>query len=409
MPPTFGSGDWHVPSLPSPLRTLQTGPMFSSDSAFGDDDQSIISEFHGSVFSLGRDSGIAIEEATGTLSDVKAADVVTPPEPPNSVYLSQSLRFQSRVKAMAWLDSLDSARASEESTSNILAVFAAPPNSDVPPPIHALEFVTPLTGDLLENQLAGSQTDHNKSNIRSCGQGWMNPTETPAHTAHDEKADQDLISKPFEFSVSRSLRPLPNSSSSKCPAQPKNSMSPVSVPMQIVNDESEGAVSEQHDSADGSDSGVLVEELAILQTTLHQVFGLTLEEAKVPPDVYQPLLADLVKGLYNHLSPKSVKGGTRQTPRSPAIASGFSSSNLTGPANCNNNQPSSGTHGDTNCLMGCISGDNAGLKVATQTSVGKIGLKRYSCPYRKRNPGVFNVRNTFSCSMTWFGSPSQLR
>ena len=149
------------------------------------------------------------------------------------------------------------------------------------------------------------------------------------------------------------------------------------------------------ESADDTD----VEELEVLHNTLQVVFGLTVEEAEVPVSVYRPLILDFVRGLYSCLG--NVPKGSGQIASFPEESRLQPITTTTNPGTSHKKRQFS-TCDDS-------SQGNSRTKLAKKPRNVKTSQRKFSCPYRKRNPEVFSVRNAFSCSMTGYDSISKVK
>jgi hypothetical protein len=139
------------------------------------------------------------------------------------------------------------------------------------------------------------------------------------------------------------------------------------------------------------------------------VYGIELSEAQAPTGALHQVVSKFVRELGQHIWQAPSDGDISQT------MSGASSSNT----------PSTGAGGDGSQGFGKrkkhINGEDAGEDLTDGEGSGYVPSKRIkpspkedenlrlSCPYRKRNPHRFNVRDHHSCAMTYFPKFAELR
>ncbi|KIE01678.1 zinc finger domain-containing protein, partial [Metarhizium majus ARSEF 297] len=147
----------------------------------------------------------------------------------------------------------------------------------------------------------------------------------------------------------------------------------------------------------------------ILDYTLQLVYGIELSEAQAPSGALHQVVSKFVQELGQHIWQAPLDGQSSQT------MSGSSSSTT----------PSTGAGGDGSHSFGKrkkqSNGEDGGEDLTDGEGSGYIPSKRIkpspkedenlrlSCPYRKRNPHRFNVRDHHSCAMTYFPKFAELR
>lgn len=168
--------------------------------------------------------------------------------------------------------------------------------------------------------------------------------------------------------------------------------------------ETTGISSESDTSSQESDDIVLPEEMAIFEATLQTVFGLTVEEANISVDKWKPLVLDFVKGLHAHvwLAPEGADEPekSQSIPRDGRSLQGEGAPKA--PGKRAREIGGNGIEDNTN-------GGNTCVRAAKKPRIGETLGLRFSCPYRKRNPERFNVRQRYSCSMTFFSTIAKVR
>ena len=175
--------------------------------------------------------------------------------------------------------------------------------------------------------------------------------------------------------------------------------------------------SESGSSTPGSSNHVLPEEVEIFETTLRRVYGITIEEANIPVRHWQPLLLKYVEGL--HAYAQQALEGVNQ-PEEPGDSRSTSTNQ---PHDSASGQSTSGTEPTRGVGKRCRDlagngedgasgegdGGNTRVGVAKKPKGSHTPRLKLSCPYRKRDPGRFGVRQRYSCSMTYFDTFAKLR
>ena len=175
--------------------------------------------------------------------------------------------------------------------------------------------------------------------------------------------------------------------------------------------------SESCTSTPGSTDLVLPEEVEILETTLRVAYGITVEEANIPVCHWQPLLLKYVEGLHVYAQ-KALESMSHPEDPEDSRSASVNQQYLYA-----SGQPNSWT--DSTRAVGkrsrdlagneedgaCGEGDGGNTRVGTakRKKTSHTPRLRLSCPYRKKDPVRFGVRQRYSCSMTYFDTFAKLR
>lgn len=152
---------------------------------------------------------------------------------------------------------------------------------------------------------------------------------------------------------------------------------------------------------------------SVLDFTLQLVYGLELREAPISPAVARSLVANFVRDIGRHLASDSQLTHDMSTSSSRSYSSTPSQG-----SSGNDGRNGAGKRKKPGRRGG---GDEDGDEFSDGEGGGFVGVKRLrpnpkeeenlrlSCPYRKRNPHRFNVREHHSCAMTYFPKFAELR
>lgn len=173
---------------------------------------------------------------------------------------------------------------------------------------------------------------------------------------------------------------------------------------------------------------------SILDFTLQLVYGVDTDSAAVPPtqsrDLVQRFIRELGQSIWhNNTTPQDTGGnGATSGARNSAISS--TSSSTSTPAGSNGSAGNRGAGGNKRKKQTAGRGnggagggdDDDGNDASDDNGDGFVPIKRVrpnprdddsnlrlSCPFRKRNPHRFNVRDHHSCAMTFFPKFAELR
>ena len=146
---------------------------------------------------------------------------------------------------------------------------------------------------------------------------------------------------------------------------------------------------------------------AVLDYTLQSIYGIELQATSAPKTDLRLLASDFLTNLGQHIwqAPSDESGGN-------AMSSGSSS---TTPSQSVGGQglsfkrkkPAGGEDGGDELSDG--DGDGFCPSKRPRPSPKEEENLRLSCPFRKRNPHRFNVRDHHSCAMTYFPKFAELR
>ncbi|KAJ6439779.1 zinc finger domain-containing protein [Purpureocillium lavendulum] len=146
---------------------------------------------------------------------------------------------------------------------------------------------------------------------------------------------------------------------------------------------------------------------AVLDFALQSVYGIELRETSAPTAVIRQLASDFLTDLGQHIW---------QTPSDTRAANTMSTAS-------SSTTPSQGTGGESSQIKRkkLAGGEDGGEEYSDGEGSGFGPSKRLrpspreeenlrlSCPFRKRNPHRFNVRDHHSCAMTYFPKFAELR
>ncbi|KAK2594286.1 hypothetical protein QQS21_007992 [Conoideocrella luteorostrata] len=149
----------------------------------------------------------------------------------------------------------------------------------------------------------------------------------------------------------------------------------------------------------------------ILEYTLQLAYGIELSEAQAPVGALHQIVSKFVRDLGQHIwqAPADIQASQTMS----------ASSSSTTPSTGQGGDGSQGSGKRKKQLPG--GGDSGGEEFSDGEGSGYIPSKkmkpspkeddnlRLSCPYRKRNPHRFNVRDHHSCAMTYFPKFAELR
>jgi hypothetical protein len=171
---------------------------------------------------------------------------------------------------------------------------------------------------------------------------------------------------------------------------------------------SKGSCSGSSTFLEGGEGPILSEETEILRASVQIVFGLELEEWGMP-EGWRPLVLQFLQGLYE-LNEDYSDGsdaadfGPQESNQTTEKVAGFVSWDH---ANASSKRARDMSDTESRARDESREGN---VKVATAKRPRKEAscAVRFSCPYRKKCPARFNVREKFSCSMTYFNSMSKV-
>ncbi|KAH8881751.1 hypothetical protein GQ53DRAFT_848112 [Thozetella sp. PMI_491] len=159
----------------------------------------------------------------------------------------------------------------------------------------------------------------------------------------------------------------------------------VFVPSDSIIEELDYSLAQQDEMPD--------EEFEILQTALQVIFGATTADKTPSPQDLKSLIFRFLKGIYSFIN--------RATPEHTGDSSGAALFSLDCSTIDGENQgPESKKRQGVDRQYGDANDDE---------HIPDFQGTKFSCPYRKRNPERFNVRNAWSCSMSSFRSISDVR
>lgn len=194
------------------------------------------------------------------------------------------------------------------------------------------------------------------------------------------------------------------------------------VPSAFAVPEEENLLKESTPQTDDStlaiNEPVLPQEMEIFETTLRVAYGLTVEEANIPIDHWQPLLLKYLEGLYVYaqrvLEGENELGDCTESQR--GFANQPSTTHTDGQSDQGTKQarrPGKRRRGssfnDRDEDLADDSGGGTQARTAKQLKASHMPSPGLSCPYRKKDPLRFGVRQRYSCSMTYFTSFAKLR
>ena len=227
--------------------------------------------------------------------------------------------------------------------------------------------------------------------------------------------------------IPRPRSPLPNlrelprpasTTSRQCRATtPETAPEPRRTEIQASATDSMDMSSESCTSTPGSTDLVLPEEVEILETTLRVAYGITVEEANIPVCHWQPLLLKYVEGLHVYAQ-KALEGMSQPEDPEDSRSASVNQQYLYASGQPNNWTDSTrGVGKRSRDLAGneedgaCGEGDGGNTRVGTakRPKASHTPRLRLSCPYRKKDPVRFGVRQRYSCSMTYFDTFAKLR
>ncbi|PHH92081.1 hypothetical protein CDD83_9017 [Cordyceps sp. RAO-2017] len=202
---------------------------------------------------------------------------------------------------------------------------------------------------------------------------------SPARETFAVKEEASTPSEPFEWSQQRQLQRASISSAPRSDAT---------------------SVASEDLSSDDADK--------ILDYTLQLVYGIELEETSASSEDLRPIVSKFIRDLGQHIWQAPSEAHTTQTMISsnsstPPQAGGGDSSQNFG----KRKKQANGEDGGDDFSDG--EGSGFGPAKRTKPSPKEDDTLRLSCPFRKRNPQRFNVRDHHSCAMTYFPKFAELR
>lgn len=147
----------------------------------------------------------------------------------------------------------------------------------------------------------------------------------------------------------------------------------------------------------------------VLDYTLQLAYGIELEESPLPAEALRPLVAKFINDLGQHIWQAPSEAQNTQTTFSSNSSTPFQGgdggdgSNLYG----KRKKQAGGDDGGDDLSEG--EGSGFGSAKRAKPSPREEETLRLSCPFRKRNPHRFNVRDHHSCAMTYFPKFAELR
>lgn len=182
--------------------------------------------------------------------------------------------------------------------------------------------------------------------------------------------------------------------------EPREEPTPVTSPKPQTNDWDSASTASEDFSAQDADT--------ILGHTLQLVYGVDLQETSIPSSVSSQLVHKFVRDVSRHIW---------QCPTDTSNNTGMSSSSLTSTPS-QGVSPGESQRGGKRKKLG--KGEEDGDEFSDGEGVGSQAKRprpspkedenlRLSCPFRKRNPHRFNVRDHHSCAMTYFPKFAELR
>ena len=147
---------------------------------------------------------------------------------------------------------------------------------------------------------------------------------------------------------------------------------------------------------------------SILNYTMQLVYGTELAETMAPMTPLRKLVTGFIEELGQHTWQAAADGQAHAPSGSSGPTSPFFDGSGDGSINGSGKRKkqSQGDEGDD----GVSDGEGSGsFRSKKRRSMPKEDDLRLSCPYRKRNPHRFNVRDNHSCAMTYFPKFAELR
>ncbi|TWU76092.1 hypothetical protein ED733_007688 [Metarhizium rileyi] len=147
----------------------------------------------------------------------------------------------------------------------------------------------------------------------------------------------------------------------------------------------------------------------ILDYTLQLVYGIELSEAQASTGALHELVSKFVRELGQHIWQTPLDGQVSQTSTGPSSSNTPSTgSGAEIPQGFGKRKKQTNREDDGEELT---DGEGPGYVPSkrTKSSPREDENLRLSCPYRKRNPSRFNVRDHHSCAMTYFPKFAELR
>ncbi|KAF4504488.1 hypothetical protein G6O67_007936 [Ophiocordyceps sinensis] len=150
----------------------------------------------------------------------------------------------------------------------------------------------------------------------------------------------------------------------------------------------------------------------VLDYTLQMAYGIELEDTSAPTDVLRPIVAKFISDLGQHIwqaappeahASQTMVSSSSSTPFQSGGGGGGHGSNFDG----KRKKQAGGDDGDHEFSDG--EGSGFGSSKRAKPSPRDEEALRLSCPFRKRNPHRFNVRDHHSCAMTYFPKFAELR
>ncbi|KAM4062718.1 zinc finger domain-containing protein [Hirsutella rhossiliensis] len=148
----------------------------------------------------------------------------------------------------------------------------------------------------------------------------------------------------------------------------------------------------------------------VLDYTLQLAYGIELEDTPTPTDVLRPLVHKFISDLGQHIWQAPSEAHTTQTMLSSSSSTPFQGAGAGGDSSKfygKRKAQASGDDGGDEFSDG--EGSGFGSAKRAKPSPREEDTLRLSCPFRKRNPHRFNVRDHHSCAMTYFPKFAELR
>jgi hypothetical protein len=143
----------------------------------------------------------------------------------------------------------------------------------------------------------------------------------------------------------------------------------------------------------------------VLNYTLQLIYGVDLSEVSISPDKVQSLVANFAQDISQHIWQSASDGQLSHT-LSTSSSSSSTPSQEGGRGGKRKKQVRREDEGDE-----FSDGDGSGYLPTKRVRPNPKEDEnlRLSCPFRKRNPHRFNVRDHHSCAMTYFPKFAELR
>ncbi|KAI8682357.1 hypothetical protein LRP88_14449 [Fusarium phalaenopsidis] len=340
----------------------------------------------------GRHNDGAVSKFPNLRSDTRVAKRL-----PESLHFTPGA-FRLRSPTESSMSSISSANVPDSATTHSLSTLASPISTTYASSIHEQFAATTLDGSRpisrichRHNPSSGTcSTFVNDEDDGAIVTGYPDQFELKLRNLHEEQRPA-IIQEP----------PAPVSPLTESPVKEERVLTPTSS-----RDSDEPDCDADEEGSEAAEEDVSPEDAnLVLNYTLQLIYGVDLSEASISPDKVQSLVANFAQDISQHIWQSASDGQLSHT-LSTSSSSSSTPSQEGGRGGKRKKQVRREDEGDE-----FSDGDGSGYLPTKRVRPNPKEDEnlRLSCPFRKRNPHRFNVRDHHSCAMTYFPKFAELR